>query len=56
MLHVQRLIWRAACRWVRMQLLDYRALQVDAPFDKIASVGMFRSRMWGRKWGSTRHR
>ena len=26
---------------VRMQLLDYRELPEDAPFDKIASVGMF---------------
>lgn len=40
--HVQRLIAARGLQGrVRMQLLDYRALQVDAPFDKIASVGMF---------------
>ena len=40
--HVQRLIEeRGLGGRVRMQLLDYRALQVDRPFDKIASVGMF---------------
>jgi len=26
---------------VRMQLLDYRRLNIDQPFDKVASVGMF---------------
>ncbi len=40
--HVQRLIEeRGLSARVRMQLLDYRELQVDQPFDKIASVGMF---------------
>ena len=40
--HVQRLIAERGLQGrVRMQLLDYRALQVDRPFDKIASVGMF---------------
>ena len=40
--HVQRLIAERRLQGrVRMQLLDYRALQVSEPFDKIASVGMF---------------
>ncbi|MBS0495815.1 MAG: class I SAM-dependent methyltransferase [Proteobacteria bacterium] len=40
--YVQRLIAERGLQGrVRMQLLDYRALQVDEPFDKIASVGMF---------------
>ena len=40
--HVQRLIEeRGLSGRVRMQLLDYRELQVSEPFDKIASVGMF---------------
>lgn len=40
--HAQRLIHARGLQGrVRMQLLDYRALQVDEPFDKIASVGMF---------------
>ncbi|PWW44401.1 class I SAM-dependent methyltransferase [Melaminivora alkalimesophila] len=40
--HVQRLIEeRGLGGRVRMQLLDYRELQVPQPFDKIASVGMF---------------
>ncbi len=40
--HVQRLIeGRGLAGRVRMQLLDYRALQADERFDKIASVGMF---------------
>lgn len=40
--YVQRLIEARGLQGrVRMQLLDYRALQVDQPFDKIASVGMF---------------
>ena len=40
--HVQRLIEeRGLAGRVRMQLLDYRELQVSEPFDKIASVGMF---------------
>src|SRR5574337_2018803 len=40
--HVQRLIEERGLQGrVRMQLLDYRALQVPEPFDKIASVGMF---------------
>ena len=40
--HVQRLIGARGLQGrVRMQLLDYRALQTDRPFDKIASVGMF---------------
>ena len=40
--HVQRLIHeRGLAGRVRMQLVDYRELHVDQPFDKIASVGMF---------------
>lgn len=40
--HVQRLIAERGLQGrVRMQLLDYRELQVEQPFDKIASVGMF---------------
>lgn len=40
--HVNRLIEERGLRGrVRMELLDYRALPEDAPFDKIASVGMF---------------
>ncbi|GAO26226.1 cyclopropane-fatty-acyl-phospholipid synthase [Alicycliphilus sp. B1] len=40
--HVQRLIEERGLQGrVRMQLLDYRVLQVPEPFDKIASVGMF---------------
>ncbi|MBS0293867.1 MAG: class I SAM-dependent methyltransferase [Proteobacteria bacterium] len=40
--HVQRLVEERGLQGrVRMQLLDYRALQVEQPFDKIASVGMF---------------
>jgi cyclopropane-fatty-acyl-phospholipid synthase len=40
--HVNRLIEARGLRGrVSMQLLDYRALPEDAPFDKIASVGMF---------------
>ena len=40
--HVQQLIEaRGLQARVRMLLLDYRALQVNRPFDKIASVGMF---------------
>ncbi|MBS0508621.1 MAG: class I SAM-dependent methyltransferase [Proteobacteria bacterium] len=40
--YVQRLIAERGLQGrVRMHLLDYRALQVDQPFDKIASVGMF---------------
>ncbi|AVP56238.1 class I SAM-dependent methyltransferase [Pulveribacter suum] len=40
--HVQQLIEaRGLAGRVRMQLLDYRELQVAQPFDKIASVGMF---------------
>ncbi|MBS0392301.1 MAG: class I SAM-dependent methyltransferase [Comamonadaceae bacterium] len=40
--YVQRLIEERGLQGrVRMQLLDYRALQVSEPFDKIASVGMF---------------
>lgn len=40
--HVQRLIEERGLQGrVRMQLLDYRELQVEQPFDKIASVGMF---------------
>ena len=40
--HVQRLIHeRGLAGRGRMQLVDYRELHVDQPFDKIASVGMF---------------
>ncbi|HQQ71511.1 MAG TPA: class I SAM-dependent methyltransferase [Alicycliphilus sp.] len=40
--YVQRLIEERGLQGrVRMHLLDYRALQADQPFDKIASVGMF---------------
>ena len=40
--HVSRLIEARGLRGrVSMQLLDYRALPEDEPFDKIASVGMF---------------
>ncbi len=40
--HVQRLIEeRGLSGRVSMQLLDYRDLPEDEPFDKIASVGMF---------------
>ena len=40
--HVQRLIHeRGLAGRVRMQLVDYRELHMDQPFDKIASVGMF---------------
>jgi cyclopropane-fatty-acyl-phospholipid synthase len=40
--HVQHLIEQRGLQGrVTMQLLDYRALPEDAPFDKIASIGMF---------------
>ena len=40
--YVQRLIEeRGLSGRVRMNLVDYRELQTDQPFDKIASVGMF---------------
>jgi cyclopropane-fatty-acyl-phospholipid synthase len=40
--HVTRLIEeRGLTGRVRMDLLDYRALAEDEPFDKIASIGMF---------------
>jgi cyclopropane-fatty-acyl-phospholipid synthase len=40
--HVNRLIAeRGLAGRVRMELLDYRALPEDEPWDKIASVGMF---------------
>lgn len=40
--HVDRLIDEQGLRGrVRMQLLDYRDLPEDQPFDRIASVGMF---------------
>lgn len=40
--HVQRLIEERGLQdRVRMLLLDYRALNEDRPFDKVASVGMF---------------
>jgi cyclopropane-fatty-acyl-phospholipid synthase len=40
--HVSRLIAeRGLSGRVRVELCDYRELQVDRPFDKIASVGMF---------------
>jgi cyclopropane-fatty-acyl-phospholipid synthase len=40
--HVTRLIEERGLRGrVRVQLLDYRALAEDEPWDKIASVGMF---------------
>src|SRR3989344_3827389 len=40
--HVQRRIEERGLQGrVRMQLVDYRELQVAQPFDKIASVGMF---------------
>jgi cyclopropane-fatty-acyl-phospholipid synthase len=40
--HVNRLIDERGLRGrVEMRLLDYRDLPEDAPFDKIASVGMF---------------
>jgi cyclopropane-fatty-acyl-phospholipid synthase len=40
--HVNRLIeQRGLGGRVQMQLLDYRALPEDRPFDKIASIGMF---------------
>lgn len=41
-MHVQRLIAKKGLQdRVRMQLCDYRALEVAQPFDKVASVGMF---------------
>ena len=40
--HVQRLIQARGLQGrVRMQRVDYRQLQADRPFDKIASIGMF---------------
>ncbi|BEP94977.1 class I SAM-dependent methyltransferase [Acidovorax sp. sif1233] len=40
--HVQQLIEARGLQGrVRMQLCDYRELQADRPFDKVASVGMF---------------
>jgi len=40
--HVNRLIAERGLQGrVRMQLLDYRALPEDEPWDKIASIGMF---------------
>lgn len=40
--HVNRVIEeRGLAGRVRMQLVDYRALPDDQPFDKIASIGMF---------------
>ncbi len=40
--HVQRLIEERGLQGhVRMLLCDYRELQVERPFDKVASVGMF---------------
>jgi cyclopropane-fatty-acyl-phospholipid synthase len=40
--HVQRLIdQRGLAGRVRIELLDYRALPEEQPFDKIASIGMF---------------
>ena len=40
--HVSRLIdERGLAGRVRIELLDYRALPEDEPFDKIASIGMF---------------
>jgi cyclopropane-fatty-acyl-phospholipid synthase len=40
--HVERLIAERGLQGrVRMQLLDYRDLPEDEPFDKIASIGMF---------------
>jgi cyclopropane-fatty-acyl-phospholipid synthase len=40
--HVNRLIAeRGLTGRVRMELVDYRALSEDQPFDKIASIGMF---------------
>jgi cyclopropane-fatty-acyl-phospholipid synthase len=40
--HVQRLIdERGLAGRVQIELLDYRALPEDQPFDKIASIGMF---------------
>jgi cyclopropane-fatty-acyl-phospholipid synthase len=40
--HVQQLIEARGLQGrVRMQLCDYRELQADQPFDKVASVGMF---------------
>lgn len=40
--HVSALIEQRGLRGrVRVQLLDYRALPEDEPFDKIASIGMF---------------
>ncbi|WP_431109877.1 class I SAM-dependent methyltransferase [Variovorax paradoxus] len=40
--HVQRLIEEKGLQGrVRVELRDYRELSADAPFDKIASVGMF---------------
>ncbi|MFY3385094.1 class I SAM-dependent methyltransferase [Paracidovorax sp. MALMAid1276] len=40
--HVQQLIEERGLQGrVRVLLLDYRELQAEAPFDKIASVGMF---------------
>jgi cyclopropane-fatty-acyl-phospholipid synthase len=40
--HVNRLIeQRGLAGRVRIELLDYRALPEDRPFDKIASIGMF---------------
>lgn len=40
--HVQQLIAQRGLKGrVRMQLCDYRELQAELPFDKVASVGMF---------------
>lgn len=40
--HVQQLIAQRGLKGrVRMALCDYRELQVEKPFDKVASVGMF---------------
>ena len=40
--HVQQLIAQRGLQGrVRMELCDYRELQVERPFDKVASVGMF---------------
>lgn len=50
--HVNRMIEARGLQGrVRMRLLDYRAVEEDAPYDRIASVGMFehvgRARMGG---------
>lgn len=57
--HVQRLIEERGLQGrVRVRLLDYRELQVEQPFDKIASVGMFEhvGRAQMERYFATTHR